>query len=300
MSIRCGNHTEPTYHDTVSNVRACFAGAVGGEPTYGDVILTAGEQAKIAAGIREMEDEGILPRSNSQTRWNRAGMDGMAETVATIKAGMQEMRTSSKGRDIPEGYGGSPKQYDYLFELNEQLENHYETLAGVESVRQASAEIDKLKTLLRDRRRMALSDREPAVARREPVRQTVTNSGARVTEDGIYRNRETGELFKVQVAVHGSGNLYAKQAVIDTLHGSETRIPLSGDEADDMLDAVRIVWQYRPGMINKIDPAWRLTWDEALAFGALYGQCVRCGRTLTKESSIEAAIGPVCAGKLQR
>jgi hypothetical protein len=37
--------------------------------------------------------------------------------------------------------------------------------------------------------------------------------------------------------------------------------------------------------------------EEAKAFGRLYGVCVRCGATLTDEQSIEAGIGPVCAGR---
>jgi hypothetical protein len=38
-----------------------------------------------------------------------------------------------------------------------------------------------------------------------------------------------------------------------------------------------------------------MTLDEAKDFGAIYGVCCNCGRTLTDEGSIEAGIGPVCA-----
>jgi hypothetical protein len=40
-----------------------------------------------------------------------------------------------------------------------------------------------------------------------------------------------------------------------------------------------------------------MTLDQAKAFGALYGACCNCGKTLTDERSIEAGIGPVCARK---
>lgn len=101
-----------------------------------------------------------------------------------------------------------------------------------------------------------------------------------ITEDGMYRNPETGEIFKVQKAVHGSGKLYAKALVV----------------VDPEPPAV-VRFDYAPGMIYKIKPEWKMTLEEAKAFGALYGTCCVCGRTLTKEESIDAGIGPVCAGK---
>jgi len=313
MSIRCGNHTEKTYHPSITDVRACFAGAVGGEQTYEDVILTTSELAKIDAGIRDMEREGILPRTG---RTSTAGIvealtraAGSARTAATAPVGYmeraEEIRLSPKGRKIAEGFGGSPKQYDYMYDLMEELGGVSENFRWdvVVSVRLASKEIDRLKDAVRDARRMALVERrsndygavysDGAVedAPRKPVRQVVTGQ---VTEDGIYRNPATGELFKVQVAVHGSGNLYAKQAFLSTLEGNLAEIPLTGDRRT----AEEIEWVYKPGMLGKIKAEWKVTREEAVAFGALYGQCIRCGRTLTNEDSIEAAIGPVCRGKL--
>ena len=42
----------------------------------------------------------------------------------------------------------------------------------------------------------------------------------------------------------------------------------------------------------------RMTLDEAKAYGKVTGTCCVCSRKLTRESSIQAGIGPVCAGKV--
>lgn len=91
-----------------------------------------------------------------------------------------------------------------------------------------------------------------------------------VTE-GMYRIAD-GTVFKVQKAVHGSGNLYAKRLTEDG-------------------------FEYAPGAIRRLTLADKMTLDEAKAWGVLYGTCCVCGRTLTDETSIAQGIGPVCAGK---
>jgi hypothetical protein len=83
-------------------------------------------------------------------------------------------------------------------------------------------------------------------------------------------------IFKVQRAVHGSGYLYAK-----------------------LLDPETSKFVYAPnGMRRLADEGRKLTLEEAKKYGALYGTCCVCGRTLTNEESIEAGIGPVCGGRL--
>lgn len=98
----------------------------------------------------------------------------------------------------------------------------------------------------------------------------------RVTEDGMYR-MANGTIVKVQVAVNGSGNLYAKRLVPNGTSGT---------------------FEYAPGLITKLTPDDRMTVEEAAEFGKLYGFCCVCGRTLTDEGSIAAGIGPICAGRL--
>jgi hypothetical protein len=104
---------------------------------------------------------------------------------------------------------------------------------------------------------------------------------------GMYRLDET--IYKVQVAVHGSGHPYAKRLVVDS------ELVHSGDDGDVYAHHVR--FEYERGAIRELRPEHRMTLDEAKEFGALYGTCCVCGRTLTDEQSIENGIGPICAGK---
>lgn len=115
---------------------------------------------------------------------------------------------------------------------------------------------------------------------RENTAQRPGTTGTRpatvVTQDGFYKHGEA--IVKVQVAVHGSGNLYAKRLIVSE-YGKAT-------------------WEYTPGLVRDLTEAERLTFDQAVEFGRLYGVCGVCGRTLTDEVSIEAGIGPICAGRL--
>lgn len=88
--------------------------------------------------------------------------------------------------------------------------------------------------------------------------------------EGMYRMDD--RIFKVQRAIHGSGNLYAKELV----QGG---------------------FVYAPGIIKRLNESHRMTLEQAKEYGALYGTCCVCGRTLTDEVSIANGIGPVCAGK---
>lgn len=89
------------------------------------------------------------------------------------------------------------------------------------------------------------------------------------TPEGMHRLAD-GRIFKVQIAVHGSGNPYAKELI----NGS---------------------FEYAPGAIKLLSEATKMTLEQAKEYGALYGVCCVCARTLTDEGSIEAGIGPVCA-----
>lgn len=121
-----------------------------------------------------------------------------------------------------------------------------------------------------------------------PNRPAAPAAGA-VTEDGMYRNPETGEIFKVQRAVHGSGNLYAKILVVDQAweRDADGKVVVEGEAH----------FEYAPGAIKTLRADWKMTRDEAIKYGALYGVCVRCGKTLTLEQSIERAMGKTCFGK---
>ena len=99
---------------------------------------------------------------------------------------------------------------------------------------------------------------------------------AAVVADGIYKH--DGDIVKVQVAVHGSGRLYAKRLTFSP-----------GDTSGKFV--------YEAGLVYQLDASELLTQEEAAAFGKLYGFCCMCGKTLTDETSIELGIGPICRGK---
>lgn len=100
---------------------------------------------------------------------------------------------------------------------------------------------------------------------------------AEVLQDGMYRKDD--KIYKVQRAVHGSGQLYAKVLVPGEGYGAQA------------------VFVYEPGALRFLTLGDRMTLEQAKEFGRLYGTCCRCGRTLTDEGSIAAGIGPVCASK---
>jgi hypothetical protein len=114
--------------------------------------------------------------------------------------------------------------------------------------------------------------------------KTPKASEARITQDGMYRIGE--RIIKVQIAVHGSGKLYAKELV--------------GHEYTDEDGETQTKWsfEYVAGLVNELTDANRMTLEEAKAFGKLYEWCCVCGKQLTKESSIAAGIGPVCGGRV--
>lgn len=118
----------------------------------------------------------------------------------------------------------------------------------------------------------------------------------RVTEDGMYRNPATGEIFKVQWN-RGEGDgarLYAKQMVAYAPDGERViQFVLEGER----IEGLEVSFVYVRGGVYQIDPAWKMSLEQAKQFGALYGTCIRCGRTLTREDSIERMMGSTCAKK---
>lgn len=129
--------------------------------------------------------------------------------------------------------------------------------------------------------RKAVSDkidelkRMPQVA--GPISSRVQWEQQAEPEDGIYIDRATNKIYKVYKMVHGSGR-----------QGVKVLVPENG----------KGTFHYLGSAVKRLPKsAVRMSMDEAKAFGKIYGFCVRCGRTLTDEGSIEAGIGPICAGK---
>ncbi|MEQ4716074.1 DUF6011 domain-containing protein [Nonomuraea sp. B19D2] len=59
----------------------------------------------------------------------------------------------------------------------------------------------------------------------------------------------------------------------------------------------KVVAEFAPGVVRLLKPENLLTLDEAKAFGKETGSCCICRRELTKQDSIDAGIGPVCAAR---
>lgn len=97
-----------------------------------------------------------------------------------------------------------------------------------------------------------------------------------VTEVGMYLTPE-GVAFRVKMS--RAGRLYASRFV---------------PEAEVRAD--RFV--YEGGAVYRLDASMRMTLEQAKALGAQYSQCCVCGRDLSAEQSVEAGIGPVCAGRI--
>ena len=136
-----------------------------------------------------------------------------------------------------------------------------------------------LASLASQARARGLSPRQREVAQRimdEQIARPEASTGlVEPVTEGMYRTPED-VIYKVVKAVHGSGRLYAQRLVIEGTSGR---------------------FEYAGGAIRSLRAEWRMTLEEAKAFGSLYGFCVRCGATLTDDVSIKAGIGPICAGR---
>jgi hypothetical protein len=98
---------------------------------------------------------------------------------------------------------------------------------------------------------------------------------AQLPTEGVYF--VDGVYFKVQKAkANGSGNVYAKRFDSQT-----SEFVYVGREPFALLTEDK-----------------KVTEEQAAQFGALYGKCCNCGRTLTDEYSIEHGYGRICAEKM--
>jgi len=128
---------------------------------------------------------------------------------------------------------------------------------------------------------------EPGVpAARKPL-----PNGTPVAEEGMYLVSLDGgpemSIYKVQRAVHGSGKLYAKVLVID--------VEPVRDADGTVIEPAECHFDYAPGVIYRLRPEHKMTIEQMKNFGALYGSCCFCAKTLTDEDSIHNGYGRKCA-----
>lgn len=150
-----------------------------------------------------------------------------------------------------------------------------EPLAFTGTKRQASAEIDRLK---------GLPDKQPRKV---------------AVPEGIYEYEVPGtegetEVYKVQMSHYGdgAGHVYAKKLVLvertpEEMHPNHPEWTHKGE------------WEHASGMQYRLKEADRMHVEVARQYGVLYGFCVRCGRILEREDSIERGMGPKCAAKME-
>lgn len=110
--------------------------------------------------------------------------------------------------------------------------------------------------------------------------------------DGVYRNPADGAIFKIYHTVHGANEQVAKR--LKVLEESErfTKV-VRGKEVEVKAE---FVYEGKRGL-EGLTPEMRMTLEDAKKYGAIYGVCVRCSATLTKEESIERSMGSTCASK---
>jgi hypothetical protein len=121
--------------------------------------------------------------------------------------------------------------------------------------------------------------------------KTKANSTIVDLEDGFYRLGET--IFKVYHTVHGANQQVAKELVLLPESEWYTKV-VRGKEV-----LVKSELEYRgKAPLHALRPEHKLTLEEALQYGPVYGRCMNCGAPLTANLSIERAMGPVCYSRL--
>lgn len=343
MTVKCGNRKAHgdgnTYHVSVADVKACFAGQL---QTDEDIItehataqLALARQGSETAAREVAWSIGSVPADvrarvldrmtgddpeDLQLRDQFARLWASDEAQGPVDEGNWREEPRTPARDEYEtrpqthffGFNGdaTEKQTDFInrllgekdltslppgwvVELEDRI--HTDDLGK----RDASAAIDQLLTLPSPVHVAApVKAAKPAAAAPAP--------GLAYT-DGIFRNPQTGEIFKGQFnRAQGDGRrLYFKRLVLTNGEWDEgamfevTNILLDESaKAAGQAQAGKLEWRYVGGPQKAgVLQAWMMTREEAAAFGALYGVCVRCHRDLTREESIERAMGPICAGK---
>lgn len=169
-------------------------------------------------------------------------------------------------RDVPAANSGTDP-FPYVERYMDCLERHAALLADSDdpkwvTTKEASKVIDWLLAL-------------PKVAKAKGAKG---GGETPELEDGVYKHGET--IYKVYHTVHGQNVQVAKRLVVT--------------EADGKFTAEFVYEGKKP--LYSLTPEMHLSEEEAAEFGKVYGFCINCARTLTKEESIHVGYGKICAG----
>lgn len=281
MSVLCGNEkahgAERVYHETAADVRVCFQTLKRSE--------ARGRVTRCNFFQEAADVDRISQEQADRYRRNELASYGIAYVDQASPAQLRYLIALLAEREIPPALGL------WADELKHDIE------AANVTKREASEAITTLKALGYRTKKATSGDYAKVYSNgmEEPVLATA---------DGMYRNPATGEIFRIQYnRAQGSGrHLYVKRLVILQPWDAEKEerpasnsIPLTGEKPGP---GVEVVEEYI-GSIAKagVLAAWRMRLEDAEKFGALYGQCLRCRRTLTARESIARAMGPICSGK---
>ena len=112
----------------------------------------------------------------------------------------------------------------------------------------------------------------------------VTTTTKVMVGEGLYLFN--GDVIQVIRAVHGSGKLYTKKMfkLAEPVEQRDGRLRLYGFE--------RVI-----GVMGQLRPEMRMNAEQTSHYGKLYGCCIRCGLTLTRDESKDRMMGPVCYAK---
>jgi hypothetical protein len=107
----------------------------------------------------------------------------------------------------------------------------------------------------------------------------------KVTEPGLYRfvTSLATEVYRVRWN-QSKTRLYG-----------ELVVPHAADDTDGEEGHGHVEFLYNGKALSFLRASDKLTWQEAREFGALYGTCVACGRSLEDPRSVVQGYGPKCA-----
>lgn len=258
----------------VAHIRACYGARPDASVAEDGTVPRRGENYYTTTVNQNLYDQNERDREFEEfQQWKREKElreehPGHGKADLSVKPKKKKNRGAEafgeQGDSQPPVKPASERQLRYIRDLRQ--DKGLEPLAFSGSTRQASREIERLKGL-------------PNVSR--------TNQHPKeVLEDGIYQLDD--EIYKVIHAVHGSGFQYAKK-LLKTFHPEGHKF--AGAPKGDFVKV--------EGIMHKLRPEMLLPLEEALAFGKIYGFCVRCGKTLTREDSIERGMGSKCAGIME-
>jgi hypothetical protein len=261
MTIKCGNHDSRTKHNNAEQVRMCYAGA---GVVSSELIVTPRETYTLSVvAFPEDYDDGAA--------WAEQAYERYLEDQGSDEARLQDQIEAERGViSFSDAWDLADPSRVTQREADERGELHRNRFAA--STREQTGFIGGNKQ----------SPRGSSCSGRPAVREL---------EDAIYRNPTTGEIFKVYHTVHGANVQVAKRLVL--LDEPFTKI-VRGKEVQIKAE---FIYEGKKGL-KGLTPEMRMTLEQAKEFGAVYGVCVRCAATLTKEESIERAMGSTCASKI--